>query len=146
MKRFAGSVAMVAILTLAPTIPAWANADAGQGGLTNAIGTSQGGANMTTTQYKSTYTDPLFGPVSCSGVHQVGKNTSALGQDSFTCSSTTGAPITNPDVLATIAANPGGGYWWQSDFYVLQGESVRAVTFTYTLSPDGLSYSVVATY
>lgn len=145
MKRFLGSVAAVAILTVAPSVPAWASANAGPGGLTNDIGSSQGGANMTTTQYQTSYTD-MLGPVSCSGVHQTGKNTSALGQDSFTCTSTTGAPLLNPGLLALVASDPAGGYDFTSDFYALEGQTVLAKTFTYTLSPDGLSYTAVATY
>ncbi|MDA8439686.1 MAG: hypothetical protein M0Z51_12635 [Propionibacterium sp.] len=101
---------------------------------------------MKTTQYKSSYTDSVLGPVSCSGVHQTGKNTSTLGQDSFTCTSTTGAPLVNSGLLAAIASDPAGSSYWQSDFYQLEGQFVRARTFAYTLSPDGLSYTAVATY
>jgi hypothetical protein len=101
------------------------------------IGSIQGGKNNTTQQYKTTYSDPVFGPVSCAGVNQKGKSISSpSGQDSFTCTSTVGALANAPSVGQQIG--------WLSDFYALQNQSVLG-TATVTAT-DGVSYTAVASY
>ena len=35
--------------------------------------------------YTAVYNDSFFGSVTCTGVHQMGKNFGQFGQDSFTC-------------------------------------------------------------
>jgi hypothetical protein len=83
--------------------------------------------------------------VSCTGVHQSGKNTTTLGQDSFTCTSTTGLPLTNvtPGESLSLAT-----FGWNSDYWNLPpfNKAVLATSFTGTVSSDGLSYTAVATY
>jgi hypothetical protein len=121
----------------------------GIGGSGSGVGsTSQNqGKGTTTTQYKSSYTDPFFGPVSCTGVHQFGKNTGSLGNDSFTCTSTTGLPLTNVTAgeILTLATFCCG---WISDYYSLLSppQTIFATSFNGTVSGDGMSYTAVATY
>jgi hypothetical protein len=121
------------------------------------------GNGTSVAHYTVSYNDPNLGPVTCTGVHQSGKNfpgSTAItgpgpsgpyipgsgtgGQDSFTCTSTSGLPLTNllPGQSLTLANLPGGG--WASDFAPLQGE--LASSFTGTVSSDGFSYTAVATY
>jgi hypothetical protein len=101
------------------------------------------GKGTQTIQYKTTYTDPVMGPVTCAGVHQVNKNTSANGQDSFTCTSTSGHPLT-----IVTAGQPLPNFGWISDYFSGQTPSstVYASSLTGTVSPDGMSYTAVATY
>jgi len=95
------------------------------------------------------YTDSIFGPVNCIGVHQTGKNfpgdCTSGGQDSFTCTSTTGSPVTGVTPGELDYFGVGG---WQSDyFYYYQGVTVlNTIAFTLTVSSDGFSYSGVAPY
>jgi hypothetical protein len=114
------------------------------GGSGSAVGTIQG-KGTTTQQYKSSYTDSFFGPVRCTGVHQGGKNQSTpLGSDSFTCTSTTGLPLLNvyPGEILTLTTI----YGWCSDYYNLLGSCILATSFNGTVSGDGMSYTAVATY
>jgi hypothetical protein len=90
-------------------------------------------------QYKASYADYFFGSVNCSGVHQVNKNTTPLGQDSFTCTSTTG-PFTNVSGGQQVTLTNIGG--WISDY----DHASYAKTFSATVSSDGMSYTAVATY
>jgi hypothetical protein len=96
------------------------------------------GKGTAVTHYTASYTDSLFGPVSCTGVDQVkqGKAT----QDSFTCTSTTGSPLTNavPGGAVTLPS----GYWWTSDF----NPSMTTYNLSGTVSADGMSYTAVAIY
>ena len=63
-----------------------ANAGSASGINAGGVGTQQGNAKNLTTQYKSSYIDPVMGPVSCAGVHKDGKNTGfTLGTDTWTC-------------------------------------------------------------
>jgi hypothetical protein len=109
---------MVAVTAAALAIPSSALASAsGISQSTGGVGTAQGGKNNQTQQYKALYTDPFFGPVSCTGVHQTGKNTTTLGQDSFTCTSTSGSPLTNVYPGESISLTTISG--WISDYYNL---------------------------
>ena len=95
--------------------------------------------------YTATYTDYFFGSVSCTGVHQTGKNFGQWGQDSFTCTAQpAGATLTNvfPNETLTLA-NIGG---WISDFYNLSALTVYATAFNAVVSSDGTSYTAVANY
>lgn len=102
-------------------------------------GVAMAGSNGTTvTQYKTSYNDVYgFGPVSCSGVHQVKKDGST--QESFTCTSTSGQPLPNVSPGQVINWGPNQ---WISDF----DHASLDKTFTGTVSADGMSYSAVATY
>jgi hypothetical protein len=95
-----------------------------------------------------TYTDPFFGPVSCTGVHQTGKNfpgtdngagTATGGQDSFTCTSTSGLPLTNVTPNEALSLAVIGG--WISDY-----DGQLANSFAGTVSSDDFSYTAVAGY
>jgi hypothetical protein len=136
---------MVAATVAALAIPssALANASGSTGIDSTGLGSTQGGKSNTTQQYRTSYVDGVMGPVTCAGVHQSGKAYSALGQDSFTCASTTGLPLTNvsPGEVVTAANFP-----WISDYYKLLGQTVYATSFTLTVSADGLSEMGVASY
>jgi hypothetical protein len=140
---------MVAVTAAALAIPSSALASAssiGGGTTANAVGTAQG-KGTTTQQYKAFYTDSFFGPVSCTGVHQSGKNVPyTYGQDSFTCTSTTGLPLTNVIAGQSLSLATFGG--WYSDYWnlVTPGSNVLATSFNGTVSGDGFSFTAVATY
>jgi len=113
-------------------------------------GTPQGKVTGNGTQlahYTATYADYFFGPVTCTGVHQTGKNFPGLGQDSFTC---TAQPAGNllQGVIAnqTLTISDIGG--WISDFYNLgpAPQVVYASAFRAVVSSDGKSYTAVANY
>jgi hypothetical protein len=97
--------------------------------------------------YTSSYTDPYFGPVTCTGVHQSGgKNFGQMGQDSFTCTAQpAGAALQNvtPNEMLTLSMFGG----WYSDYYnQAGGELVLALAFNGVVSSDGTSYTAVANY
>ena len=95
--------------------------------------------------YTSSYTDPFFGPVTCTGVHQSGKNFGQWGQDSFTCTAQpVGAVLTNVTPNQTLALGTFGG--WQSDYASLTGQFYYATVFNGVVSSDGTSYTAVANY
>ena len=105
------------------------------------------GNGVVVTQYRAAYSDFFFGPVSCAGVHQTGKNFGLYGQDSWTCTSTTGNPLRNVLPGESLSLNTTGG--WYSDYYafaVTPGFVVFATGLTGTVSDDGLSYTAVANY
>jgi hypothetical protein len=125
---------------------------------------SGNGSGTTVAHYTVSYVDPFFGPVTCTGVHQAGKNnfpgtaitgsgtwtdpympTSGRGgEDSFTCTSTTGLPLTNvtSGESLSLATLPYG--IWLSDFIPLGAEA--ASSFTGKVTADGFSYTAVAIY
>ena len=112
-------------------------------------GTTSGKAALTgaglkgtsVTQYKTSYTDSFFGPVSCTGVHQSQtKGNVNTTQDSFTCTSTSGSPLTNVIPSQQIPLSTFGG--WISDY----DHASYAVAFSGTVSSDGMSYTAVANY
>jgi hypothetical protein len=140
MKRLIGLAVIVAALSMSSVAFANSSPIAGDA---NGIGTSQGGKNMQTTQYRATYTDAFFGPVSCTGVHQQGKNTPALGRDSFTCTSTVGGLSNVTPGQSLTLSNIGG---WFSDYYNQLAQFVLATSFSATVSLDGMSYDAVASY
>ena len=98
------------------------------------------------THYTSSYTDPFFGPVTCTGVNQTGgHNFGPLGQDSFTCTAQpVGAVLTNVTPNQTLALGTFGG--WQSDYASLTGQFYYATVFNGVVSSDGTSYTAVANY
>jgi hypothetical protein len=103
-------------------------------GVSGWIGSTQGGKNNATTQFKASYDDSLTGPVTCTGVHHSGRLYSRYGQDSETCTSTTGV-LANPQP----ESSPG----FSSDFWNLQGQIVLG---TATLTAEtASSYSFVWT-
>jgi hypothetical protein len=97
----------------------------------------------TVLHYDTSYVDPQFGAVHCTGVNQVKNNGAVKGtvQDSFTCASTTGLPLTNlmPGQALNLGNIPGGG--WVSDF-----NTAWALSLDAKVSADGMSYSGVAVY
>lgn len=95
-----------------------------------------GGNGTQATPYKASYNDYVFGPVSCSGVHQIKKDGSV--QDSFTCASTSGKPLTYGTPGQTFTW---GGGTWMSDY-----NQAMATGLNGTISADAMSYSGVATY
>ena len=108
-----------------------------QGGVT--------GNGTTVWHYTATYTDYFFGPVTCTGVHQSGKNFGQWGQDSFTCTAQpVGAVLTNVTPNQTLALGTFGG--WQSDYASLTGQFYYATVFNGVVSSDGTSYTAVANY
>ena len=97
------------------------------------------GKGTAVNHYTVAYTDPILGPVSCTGVNQV--KTKQPTQDSFTCTSTSGLPLTNqsPGQALTLL-----GYPWASDYSGMQ--AAQTYNITGTVSVDGMSYSAVAVY
>jgi len=113
--------------------------------------TSNKGGN-TTIQYSASYTDNVFGPVTCTGTHQYGKQwpgtATAGGRDSFTCTSTTGGPVTG---VTAGQLFPEGIGAWDSDYFYFDGPIPGSLVpntyaFSLTVSSDGLSYSGVALF
>jgi hypothetical protein len=135
MKR----IALVAAL-LGAFIFAFAGvATAGTGANYGNSGTPNVNSNGTAiTHYTAPYSDSFFGPVTCTGVHQVKK--SQPTQDSFTCTSESGGCLTNvtPDQILTLRTIGG----WLSDAPAC---GQYASSFNGTVSGDGTSYSAVAT-
>ena len=95
------------------------------------------GKGTQVTHYSNGYTDPFLGPLNCIGVHQV--KTNKLTQDSFTCTSTTGLPLTGATPGGPVTLLP--GYIWASDY-----DGAQTFNFTGTFSADGMSYTAVAIY
>jgi hypothetical protein len=111
-------------------------------------GIPQGGVTGNGTQvahYTAGYTDYFFGQVTCTGVHQTGKNFGQNGQDSFTCTAQpAGAVLTNVIPNETLTLGTIGG--WLSDFGSLTGQFYYATVFNGVVSSDGTSYTAVANY
>jgi hypothetical protein len=109
-----------------------------------AAATNKGGNN--TVAYSVSYTDAIWGPVTCTGTHQYGKQwpgtATTGGRDSFTCTSTSGLPVTGAAAGQVYTYAVGG---WASDYPPLAG-ATNTFAFTVTVSLDGLSYSGVALY
>ena len=103
------------------------------------------GNGTQTTKYTSSYNDSFFGSVTCTGVHQMGKNFGTWGQDSFTCTAQpAGATLQNVAVSQILTlANLGG---WASDYFPFIGDYHLATTFNAIVSADGTSYTAVAKY
>jgi hypothetical protein len=93
--------------------------------------------------YTATYTDYLFGPVTCKGVHI----TSALypgagsigGADKFTCRSTTGKPLLYGKPHEILPENFTG---WQSDY---DGQLAKSLKDS-IVGGKGLAYKGFAVY
>jgi hypothetical protein len=112
-------------------------------------GIPQGGVTGNGTKvwhYTASYTDSFFGPVTCTGVHQEGKNFGTYGQESFTCTATpAGALLTNVYPNEALSIGIFGG--WQSDYAPLIGKSYPlANAFSGVVSSDGTKYTAVANY
>jgi len=133
------SMALMASLTIAV---AGSSQGAPGGYITNGKANSNG---TQTTQYTATYIDSFFGSVTCTGVHQTGKNFGTFGQDSFTCTAQPAGATLNgvypgqPLTLATITG-------WSSDYYTLIGSYQLASAFNGVVSADQTSYTAVANY
>jgi hypothetical protein len=135
--------ALVAIAALA--VPATSMANAGHPSI--AGGTSAGvqesgwiGDNPgNSAQYSSTYTDPVFGPVTCTGTHLKKQNT-----DNFTCTTQAGSFSSTPYVGEQVN--------WNSDYWGIAKPGMTANT-TMTITSVGTdaagnvtSYTGTATY
>ena len=98
--------------------------------------------------YSLAYTD-FAGPVNCVGVHQTGKNfpgtAIAGGQDSFTCTSTTGLPLTGVTPGQVVALPVKG---WQSDYFsgAFGIQVLNTIPSSLIVSSDVFSYSGVVGY
>jgi hypothetical protein len=108
----------------------------------SAVGGNQGKGTQAN-HYTAVYPDPVFGSVSCVGVHQV--KTGSTTQDSFTCTSTSG-PLgggftPNETITLPGAAGQGAIPGWVSDW-----DGAYAKTFSAIVSSNGMSYTAVATY
>jgi hypothetical protein len=149
----------VAVASLAVPSMALANSSVigNPTGITSTVkGTIQGGANNSTQQYKTAYTDNIFGPVACAGVHI--QHVGQPAKESWTCTSTTGHPLTwnyfdeNGNFIQVPAVTPGLSLnlvnvrgWW-SDFDWTQNLPAGAKTYVGQVSADGMSYTSTATY
>ena len=105
------------------------------------------GKGVSTIKYTAVYTDPFYGPVSCTGVHQTGKNFGEYGQDSFTCTSTAGGPLWHVSPGQSLSLDTARG--WYSDYYYFAASPATvlwATSLTGTVSLDGESYTAVASY
>jgi len=124
-------------ITLAGTGNGFGNGGIPQGGTT--------GNGAKVWHYTATYTDYFFGSVTCTGVHQEGKNFGQNGQDSFTCTATPGgAVLTNVFPNETLTLGNIGG--WSSDYYAFVPPGHLATAFNAVVSSDGKSYTAVANY
>jgi hypothetical protein len=135
MKR----ISLVAALLGAVVLAFAGIASAATGGanpLTN-WGGGTAGNGTSVTHYMAAYNDPVFGGVSCTGVHQVKKG--GATQDSFTCTSTTGQPLAG-------GITPGATFTWAPNTWISDYNGVLDTSLTGTISADGMSYTAVATY
>jgi hypothetical protein len=99
---------------------------------------------LTSVPYTATYTDELYGPVTCVGEHQTserfpGTETTG-GRDVWKCTSTTGAPLANAVPRETVRKNVASDY-----FYFVKGLVVTG-TAKERISANGRSYRAVAYY
>jgi hypothetical protein len=129
-----GGLGVAGVMAAGPSFAAPASANGSvQNGSNSAVAVTKG---TQVTQYRAAYTDSFFGPVSCTGVNQV-KNGNM--QDSFTCTSTSGLPLTSVLPGGTVTWGPN---MWLSDY----NHTSLDTTFTATVSANGMSYTAVATY
>ena len=114
----------------------------GNGGIPQG-GTTGNGTNVA--HYTAGYNDYFFGSVTCTGVHQEGKNFGTWGQDSFTCTAQpAGAALQSVYPNETLTLGTFGG--WSSDYAPFIGKSYLATAFNGVVSSDGTSYTAVANY
>jgi len=115
-------------------------------------GTPQGGVSGMGTQvvhYTASYTDYFFGQVTCTGVHQTGKNFGygpSSAHDSITCTAQpAGAVLQNvtPNEMLTLSIFGG---WYSDYYYYIKNQYILASAFNGVVSPDGTSYTAVANY
>ena len=145
MKKAITSV-MALMVSLTITLAGTKGNGFGNGGIPQGKVTGNG---TQLAHYTAGYTDPFFGPVTCTGVNQTGgHNFGPLGQDSFTCTAQpAGAALQNVTPNEMLTLNIFGG--WYSDYYYLPavgGTLVLATAFNGVVSSDGTSYTAVANY
>jgi hypothetical protein len=133
MKRL--FILLAAVAAIASIVAG--GAFAGTGSNLKSLTTGANGNGTSVGHISTSYTDYVFGPVSCSGVHQVKKG---ITTENETCTSTTGSPVTSPYAWGSV--NPFGGGAWQSDY----DHASIANSGSYTISADGMSYTIVANY
>src|SRR4051794_38960687 len=73
-------------------------------------------SGLTSVSYTASYTDELYGPVTCVGEHQTadrfpGTETTG-GRDVWRCDSTTGTPLANAVPGQTVRRNVGSDYFF----------------------------------
>jgi len=132
MKKF--TVLLAAFAAIASIVAGSAFAGTGTSYGKSAVAGASG-KGTAVTHYTANYVDPLFGPVNCIGVHQ--EKAGKASQESFTCTSTSGSPLTNSTPGAAVSA-PWG---WYSDW-----NGAYTTNLSGTVSADGLGYTPVATY
>jgi hypothetical protein len=131
MKRISLVAALLGVAVLAFAGVAMAGTSSyGKSGSTGASGNGTAVGHIA-----ASYVDPLYGPVSCTGVNQVKKGKPTV--ENFTCTSTSGSPLTNLTPGGTVVA-PWG---WYSDY-----NGAFTTNISGTVSADGMSYTAVATY
>jgi hypothetical protein len=133
MKKFI--VLLAAVAAIAAVVAGNAFASTGTYGKSGLPGGSGNGTQVG--HINTSYVDPLYGPVSCTGVNQVKNGAPAV--ENFTCTSTTGSPL-NP-AWATPGAPAQFPWGWYSDFNGAYTTHIRGA-----VSADGMSYSATATY
>ena len=138
---------MAMVVVAALTLSATALAGGGNGGAPPPTDGGGKGNGVSTVKYKVAYNDLFYGPISCAGVHQTGKNFGPYGQDSFTCTSTTDNPLSNvsPGESLSLATTNG----WYSDYYFFVASPsfiLFATSLSGTVSDDGSSFTAVANY
>ncbi len=99
---------------------------------------------LTSISYTATYTDELYGPVTCVGEHQTsdrfpGTETTG-GRDVWRCTSTTGQPLTGAVPRQTVRKNVVSDY-----FYFVKGVEVIGTAKEH-ISANGRSYRGIAYY
>jgi hypothetical protein len=99
---------------------------------------------LTSVPYTASYTDELYGPVSCAGEHQTSTRFPGIettgGRDVWRCTSTTGAPLTNAVPRQTVRKNVGSDY-----FFFVKGIEVTGTAKEH-ISANGMFYRAVAYY
>src|SRR6516165_11842001 len=114
MKKAITSV-MALMVSLTITLAGTKGNGFGNGGIPQGKVTGNG---TQLAHYTAGYTDYFFGQVTCTGVHQTGKNFGQNGQESFTCTAQpAGAVLQNVIPNETLTLSNIGG--WLSDYYAL---------------------------
>jgi hypothetical protein len=135
-----GGIGVAGVMAAGPSF-----ASVSTNAIPNGVATTTGNAatpqanGTSVTHYSVSYVDPIFGPVSCVGVHQVKKGSAT--QDSFTCTSTNGG-LAGVTLGQSLALGTAPTWWgWYSDF---DGQAAKSLSGT--VSANGMSYTAVATY
>jgi hypothetical protein len=149
------ATALLASTALVAVAAGTASADSG-------IGQGPGGAN-TGVKYTATYTDPLLGPITCTGTHQTNKKyypgtATEGGRDVFRCKSTEAkTPLKDVAAGEEGESNTGfpGATAWNSDYFFNLNSStvpakentiIPAKALAWKVSANGMVVKAVAYY